>query len=113
MSAVSSLSVHNEPTVSDQLIVKMELQLSQSLVSTQGMLDTGAAGTAFINSSTAYHLELPLLKLKKPTPTDLADGSPGPNCTHYIRLSCKIGPYTETLSFFVMPLSYPIILGRG
>lgn len=111
--AVSSIKVSNEPTVSEPLIVPMQIQMPNHLVSTHGMLDDGAAGTAFIDSIFAHNQSFPLKQLGKPVPTDLADGSTGPEITHYTRLNCTIGPHTETLSFFVMPLSYDFILGRG
>jgi hypothetical protein len=78
------------------------------------MIDSGASGFAFIDSTFAQSYSLPLHALQYPRKLDVADGSPtsSGSITHLAKLRLDIANHHESVACFVTKLGhYPIILG--
>lgn len=80
------------------------------------MIDSGASGYAFIDSTFAQSHSLPLHTLRYPRRLDVADGSPisSGSITHLAELRLSVANHHESAHCFVTKLGhYPIILGKA
>lgn len=93
--------------------MKTTLRVHYAYLEVYAMIDSGATGTAFINSSFAYQNGVPIYELLIPKQTAMADGAEVKPLTQWFNAYMSIGPHTKQISLFMMEnLKYDIILGR-
>ena len=83
-------------------------------IKTYVLIDCGASGFAFVDSSFAHHHRIPLALIKNPRILELADGRPvsSGKLTHLARLNLDIASHSEPANLLVTSLGhYPIVLG--
>ena len=83
-------------------------------IKTYALIDCGASGFAFVDSSFAHYYRIPLAPMKKPRILELADGRPvsSGKLTQLARLNLDIASHSEPANLLVTSLGhYPIVLG--
>lgn len=114
-----SLSSSHEPEASDHLILPVTLRFGSSSFDTTAMVDCGAH-SCFMSSEFASFSKIPLITKKFPIPLNVIDGQPissGPIRSHTSLVSLSISEpsrsfaHEEDISFNIIPMNYPIVLG--
>ena len=98
----------------DHLVLSCTLSNGNDTINAYSMIDCGASGKAFIDSSFVQFHKIPLLPLHQPCTVTVVDGhviSSGV-ITHFVRVPLVIDNHIETTDMFVTKLShYSVILG--
>ena len=96
------------------LVVSLVVSIGTIRIKTYALIDCGASGFAFVDSSFAHHHRIPLALMKNPRILELADGRPvsSGKLTHLARLNLDIASHSEPANLLVTSLGhYPIVLG--
>lgn len=108
------MSIDESCLEGEHTVLPCRILNGENYVNTYAMLDSGASGYAFIDSTFARTHSLPLTKLQYPRRLDVVDGravSSG-SITHVATMKLDIAAHYESASCFVTKLGhYPIILG--
>ena len=108
------MSIDESSLEGEHTVLPCRILNGQKYIDTYAMLDSGASGYAFIDSTFAHTHSLPLTMLQYPRRLDVVDGravSSG-SITHVATMKLDIAAHHESASCFVTKLGhYPIILG--
>ena len=112
-------AVSFEPRCEKHFLIPISFRFvsaSNSLfVATTAMLDSGAS-SCFIDSSFASSHNFPFVTKKSPVPVQVIDGQPissGPITSHtaIVKMTIEGTNHSEDISFNVISMSYPVVLG--
>jgi predicted aspartyl protease len=111
--ALKGLSIEEESSRSNLMILPVILTTEKGDIRTYAMLDTGAEGYAFVDDSFAAYHSLPTRRLRHPYTLEAFDGRPSEIVNRCAQARMRINDHVEENPlFFVTQLAHwPIVLG--
>ena len=112
--SISAFSISEDSLDGRHFVVSIELSVENRVLHTHALIDCGASGYAFIDSSFAQRNSLPLTPLVRPRVLEVVDGRPAAAgmLTHLAKLKMNVNGHHEHGSFLVTQLGhYPVVLG--
>ena len=112
--SISAFSISEDSLDGRHFVVSIELSVENRVLHTHALIDCGASGYAFFDSSFAQRNSLPLTPLIRPRVLEVVDGQPAAAgmLTHLAKLKMNVNGHHEHGSFLVIQLGhYPVVLG--
>ena len=112
--SISAFSLSEDSLDGRHCVISIALSVENRVIHTHALIDCGASGYAFIDSSFARNNSLPFTPLVRPRILEVVDGRPAAagKLTHLIKSRMRINRHSEQGSFLVTQLGhYPVVLG--